>query len=155
MGAPTILVQQPQQPQPRIIQQRTVRVSLSRRSKTAHFPQRWLKSPHNTRHKFISTEAHSSFPVRPLHTDTPAAGLDTDPAAEADPAATASPTATASAATPAGGRAAAAARADADEGADGGGAGDVPDGEPRDAAREGAHPRVHGRLKGQPLSASR
>ena len=33
VGAPTILVQQPQQPQPRIIQQRTVRVSLSRRSK--------------------------------------------------------------------------------------------------------------------------
>ena len=33
VGAPTILVQQPQQPQPRIIQQRAVRVSLSRRSK--------------------------------------------------------------------------------------------------------------------------
>ena len=151
MGAPTILVQQPQQPQPRIIQQRTVRVSLSKNLQISY---NVVENLH-TRAEFISTETYSSFPVRPLHTDTPAAGLDTDPAAEADPAATASSTTTAPAAAPAGGRTAAAARADADEGADGGGAGDVPDGEPRDAAREGAHPRVHGRLKGQPLSASR
>ena len=94
-----------------------------------------------------------SVSVRPLYTNTPATRLNTTAAAEAT---SATPTASATAAAAARSAAhAAAARPDPDEGADGGGAGDVPDGQPSDAAGEGAHTRVHGGVEGQPMPASR